>query len=59
VEYRCYCSRERIQSALLSAGAAELADMADSGEDTIVICHFCDHVYRFSPEEVRAVMSRA
>jgi len=56
VEYRCPCSRERVRKALLSAGRAELQDMAASGEETLVTCQFCDNAYRFSPEEIQGLM---
>ena len=53
VEYRCNCSRERVEQALISCGAQELEDMASSGEDTEVSCQFCDKIYRFTPEDLR------
>lgn len=53
VEYRCNCSRERVEQALRSVGREELEDMAASGEETEVSCQFCDRVYRFTPEELR------
>lgn len=55
VEYRCNCSRERVEQALRSVGREELEDMAASGEETEVSCQFCDRVYRFTPEELRAL----
>ena len=55
VEYRCNCSRERVEQALRSVGREELEDMAASGEETEVSCQFCDRVYRVGPEELRAV----
>lgn len=53
VEYRCNCSRERVEQALISCGKQELEEMAASGEDTEVSCQFCDKIYRFTPEELR------
>lgn len=53
VEYRCNCSRERVEQALISCGKQELEDMAASGEDTEVSCQFCDKIYRFTPKEMR------
>ena len=55
VEYRCACSRERVAAALESCGAAELEDMAASGENTEVSCQFCDKVYSFTPAELREI----
>ena len=53
VGYRCNCSRERVEQALISCGKQELEDMAVSGEDTEVSCQFCDKIYRFTPKELR------
>ena len=58
VEYRCYCSRERVAAALETVGSEALEEMAESGEDTEVSCHFCDKVYHFSPEEIRGFSSK-
>lgn len=59
VEYRCYCSRERVGDALRSIGPGELDEMAAAGEDIRVGCQFCDAEYIFSPEEVRALSEKS
>lgn len=53
VEYRCNCSRQRVERALISVGREELHKMADEQPVTDVDCHFCNKKYRFSPEELR------
>lgn len=55
VEYRCNCSRERVERALISIGREELLKMADEQPVTEVDCHFCNKKYRYSPEELRAL----
>ena len=57
VEYRCYCTRERVESTLLSLGREELKEMADSGESAHVECQFCDTDYTFSPDEIRDLLA--
>lgn len=49
--YKCYCSKERVEAALISTGKAELEDMAKD-EKTEVSCHFCDAVYTFASKEI-------
>ncbi|MBR3754685.1 MAG: Hsp33 family molecular chaperone HslO [Clostridia bacterium] len=49
--YKCYCSKERVEAALISTGKAELEDMAKD-EKTEVSCHFCDAVYTFTSKEI-------
>ena len=52
VEYKCYCSRERVEAALISLGAKELAEIMAEGKDFPVECQFCDEQYLFSPEDI-------
>ena len=58
VEYRCYCSRERVLEALACTGAEALGEMAGSQENTEVSCQFCASVYRFSPDEMRSLLEK-
>lgn len=57
VEYRCYCSRERVTGALLSLGKEELTQIASEGKDFPVECQFCDTVYTFTPQDIRALLN--
>lgn len=57
VSYRCDCTRERVERALLSLGADQLDELAQD-EVTEVKCHFCDKVYHFSREEVLGLKER-
>lgn len=52
-EYKCNCSRERVERALISTGKEELKKMADEMPSVEVKCHFCDKIYNFSPDEIR------
>ena len=52
-EYRCNCSKERVEKALISLGKDELTEMAeDMKEDIEVKCHFCEKVYNFGEDEI-------
>ncbi len=55
--YKCYCSRERVEAALISTGKAELEDMAKD-ETTEVNCHFCDAVYSFTSKDILDLSKR-
>ncbi len=57
VAYRCYCSRQRVQGALISLGRQELTEMADEGETVHIGCQFCDADYPFTPEEIRRLLT--
>ena len=51
-EYRCNCSRERVERALRTMGADELRSLPDEAGQVEVTCSFCDQVYRFNREEL-------
>ena len=48
IEYRCYCSRERMERALLSIGREELRALIDEKGEAELTCRFCDNVQRLS-----------
>lgn len=56
IEYRCNCSKERVEAALISTGRESLEEMAASDEDTCVECHFCDRVYKFTPDDIKKLL---
>lgn len=56
--YKCYCSKERVESALISTGIEELEDMTND-EKTEVNCQFCDKKYVFTPDDIRGLIKKA
>ncbi|MBQ8025877.1 MAG: Hsp33 family molecular chaperone HslO [Oscillospiraceae bacterium] len=52
VEYRCYCSRERVSRAVAGIGDEELESMYRENKPIEVTCQFCDAVYTFTPEQI-------
>lgn len=58
VGYKCYCSRQRVEQALISLGRKELEEIAREGKPFPVECQFCDQVYTFSPEDVRDLLRK-
>ena len=59
VAYRCTCSRDRVERALLSLGAEELQQLIDEQGQAELTCQFCDQVHRFSGEDLRRILDRA
>ena len=59
VEYRCYCSRERVANAIRSTGTEALRELVDSGEAATVECQFCDSVYSFATAELKEMLEEA
>ena len=59
VDYRCYCSRERVGEALTCIDRSELDEIAAEGRDISVSCQFCDSVYSFSPAEIGDIIAKS
>ena len=55
ISYRCYCSRDRVERALISMGVEELEDLLAQQGGCELGCQFCDKVYRYSAEELRSL----
>ena len=58
VEYRCYCSRERVTRALISMGRGELTSLIEEQGRAELTCQFCDKVYRYSKEELEDILAK-
>lgn len=58
-EYRCDCSRERVESAVISIGRKELEAMAEEQENCEVCCHFCGKKYTFTGSEIRGMIKKS
>ena len=56
VESRCYCSRQRVERALISLGKDELRQILDEQGHCSMTCQFCDAVYDFSGDELKALI---
>lgn len=57
IEYRCDCSRERMERALISLGREELQAMIDEQGGAELTCRFCDNVQTFSREDLEALLA--
>ena len=57
VSYKCYCSRQRVERALISLGKSELEQMLAEQGGCQLTCQFCDAVYDFSADDLRALIA--
>lgn len=57
IEYRCDCSRERMERALISLGREELRAMIAEQGGAELTCRFCDNVQKFSKEDLEALLA--
>ena len=57
VSYKCYCSRQRVERALISLGKSELEQMLAEQGSCQLTCQFCDAVYDFSADDLHALIA--
>ena len=57
VEYRCYCSRDRVTRALISMGREELESLIAEQGKAELTCQFCDKVYHYTKEELQGLLA--
>ena len=59
VEYRCYCSEERVSRALISMGRTELESLVEDQGEAELTCQFCDRVYHFDKPALEELLRQA
>ena len=57
--FKCDCSPQKIEKALIATGRAELQSMIDEGKEIEMECSFCRKKYIVSVEELKKLLSRA
>lgn len=56
IAYRCDCSRERMERALISLGPDELRAMLEEQGQAELTCRFCDNVQVFTRRDLEALL---
>lgn len=59
VEFKCTCSKERIEGALISLGAKEIKAIIEEEGSAEAHCHFCNEKYNFTEEELVKLAEQA
>ena len=59
VEYKCDCTRERVERAIVSLGKKEITKIIEEDGKAELTCHFCDNVYTFGKEDLLNLLSEA
>lgn len=57
--YKCDCSKERVERALISIGEKDLQDLYNQGKEEELKCHFCNKSYKFTSEEIGELLKFA
>lgn len=57
IAFRCKCSKERVENAIVGLGDKEIEKMIQEDGGAEATCHFCNEVYRLTEDELRALKS--
>ena len=56
-EYKCNCSKARVESALISIGKKDLNSLLEDN-GTEVNCNFCDKIYKFTTQDIEELIKK-
>ena len=57
-QFKCNCSRERVEKALIALGRAELSNIIADGKPETLNCSFCNTNYTFTVDEMREILAK-
>ncbi len=57
--FKCDCTKEKVEKALITIGKDELEKIAKEDEKTEMTCHFCNKKYYFSREEIKELAKQS
>lgn len=55
IRFECFCSKQKVENALVSIGKEELDNLIMDNETIEMSCHFCNEKYYFTPEELKVI----
>ncbi len=55
-EFKCDCSKEHMEDALMTIGKEELKDIIEKEGKAELVCHFCNKKYQFNKEELENIL---
>ena len=58
-QFVCNCSKDKVESALISLGKEELTNIVNDGKEEEVNCQFCNKSYVFQPADLKALLKKA
>lgn len=58
-EYKCDCSKEKIERGLIAIGKKELEDIINIDGKAETVCHFCNKTYKFTKEDLLKLLDES
>lgn len=59
IEYKCNCSREKVEDAIVSIGPREIKEILEEDKKAEVNCYFCNSVYNFDEKDLERMLKKA
>ena len=59
ISYKCNCSREKVEDAIISVGPKEIREILHEDKKAEVSCYFCDKVYSFDEKDLEIMLKKA
>src|SRR5699024_6660131 len=56
VQYKCKCSKERMENAIKGLGEEEIKQMIEEDHGAEATCHFCNEVYHLTEAELETLL---
>lgn len=56
--FSCFCSRDKVEEALVSIGETEIDQLIADGETIEMGCHFCNEKYYFTVDDLRNIKKK-
>ncbi|MFU0825709.1 Hsp33 family molecular chaperone HslO [Clostridium sp.] len=56
--YKCDCSKEKVERALISIGKKDLKEIYEEGKTEEIKCHFCNTSYKFTHDEIGKLLEQ-
>ena len=56
-EYKCDCSRDRVERVFMSIGKKDLTEIYNEGKEEELLCHFCNKSYNCTHEDIRNLLN--
>ncbi len=59
VQFKCDCSRERLEGVIISLGQKELKSIIEEDGQAELVCHYCSKKYQFNREQLEWLLEHA
>ncbi|MCG1030044.1 Hsp33 family molecular chaperone HslO [Virgibacillus halodenitrificans] len=56
IEFRCKCSKERVEQAIIGLGKEEIKQMIEEDHGAEANCHFCNETYEFTETDLEKLL---